>query len=350
MWGFAERPTGVTDDGPRGLGEEYRAFVGAHPGATLWHDADFLDCLAAGVPGGALHFADLREGAALRGVLPFFLRRRFGLSQVIVPPLARYAPPLVDAEVLARDGAEASAARLLDRVRAISRRGTWLPPGPLSLDLAWAPSTLDSDAWPTALAGFRCAMQPTYRINLVQPPQSLRAGLSRSMRKRIKRAEGAVRIERGPLTTDDLALLAAPFARQRLALPFSVDVVADALALLAPQGRAIGTRATDAAGELLGVSVLLLDRHAAYAWVSASTEHARELAVGSYLLWSEVGHAHDLGLGCHDFLGSALPGAAANRRALGGELCHYPTWSSESVAWRALSRWRRRGGAEVARE
>ena len=317
---------------PSSLDAAYRDFVAQHPRAQVWHDADFLGALGAGLSHGHWSYVNWTEAGELVGVLPYFRRQRFGISSITVPPLARYADPLFAPHVVARQGVMSCVEQVLER----------LPRGMASVDLAWSPDVV-ADVSPTLiLAGLQVSLHPTYRLRLPPTAAELPSLFSSSTRKRYLRAQRQLQLKRGPLSQEGLDLLSTPYERQELSQPYDDRVLRAAFEHLRQQGHAIAHEAYDVDGQLLAASILLLDQQGAYSWVSGSSDAGRKHAAGSYLFAEEMRTAQERGHYNYDFLGSALPGPAANRRSLGGHLTHYVTWHREAGWWNGLQALRQR--------
>ena len=293
---------------PRDLDDAYRAFVAAQPGATLWHDADFLACFGRG-RGRWTYAATTDADGALTGVLPAYRRRYpLGLAHgVAMPPLVRYCGPLL-AGRLPPEQRGPTARALLAEARRLGLR----------FAQAWPREASAFVDVPEVAADFRIAERSTYLYDPRGTPADLLARATKSKRRRIRRAREHFAAERGPLGTADLAALRTPFRQQGLPVPYDEAVLAQAFALLHDRDLATCQRIVAPDGALAASAVCLWDAHRMYLWVIGSRAEGVGNAHAGTLAYAEMfALAQSLGLAEVDTLGSDLPGPAKHRRELG---------------------------------
>ncbi|MFK8054901.1 MAG: GNAT family N-acetyltransferase [Saprospiraceae bacterium] len=308
----------------------YRDFIADHPEATVWHDADFLTCLTAHETTHDWSSVELSVDGDLVGILPICTKKRVDGLVITTPPLARYCSPLFEEAYLAKVGAESAICSLLEA----------LPKGYSSLDQQWHPSLF---AKASAASCVEVKELPTYKIELPDTFEEVIMLPRKKMRKTLRSATKHWTLRQVQLDEEGIALLGSPFVRQQKPVPYDGRTVLAAYNLLSERGQAVCHYAYDPQGVLQGASVCLADAHTAYCWITGSSDEARDNSCGSFLLSTEVQWAFEKGLKEVDFLGSALPGPAENRRHLGGVLHSYPhVYVDANFMTKALRGWRMR--------
>ena len=315
---------------PAGFCADYRRFVAAHPDATLWHDPEVLRALEPPGERGAYHGVVVRDTSGqVAAAVPVYRKRRVDGTVATVPPLARYADPLT---ALPRDGGgEAQAVAVL--------REAWR-------DCVSVDHVLGSRAAPlvgalrAAFPGLGVRERATYLVPLDDGLDAAHRRVSRSKRKRLRKAEDYWQATDVGLSRACGDVLAAPFRRRGLAVPYDESVLQALAIALAPRGAFRIDAARHPDGTLGAAALVIADEGTAYALLSGSTDAARAYDGGSYVLWRNVAYAAERGCRRLDFLGSDLPGPAQNRRDLGGVRETYvQVWLDRrpwTRAWRAL--------------
>jgi len=308
----------------------YRDFVAGHAQATVWHDADLLECLTAHDSIHEWSGVELIVKEMLVGVLPICCKKRVDGLVIVTPPLARYCSPLFIEEYLVEVGAENAICNLLNA----------LPKGYVSLDQQWHPSLF---AEASVASCVEVKEMPTYKIELPPTLEEVMMLPRKKMRKTLRNATKYWTLRKVQLDEEGIVMLGAPFVRQQKPVPYEGRTVLAAYNVLSKRGQAVCHYAYDPQGVLQGASVCLSDKHTAYCWITGSSDEARDNSCGSFLLASEVLWAFEKGLQAVDFLGSALPGPAENRRHLGGILHSYPhVYVDANFLTKALRSWRMR--------
>ena len=291
-----------------GFCADYRSFVHAHPDATLWHDPDFLEALApVGARGGYCGVVLRDGGGAVTAAVPVYRKRRVDGVVATVPPLARYADPLT--ALPHGRGGEAQAVDVL--------RAAWRDC--VSADHVLSPRAAHlAGALRVSCPGLGVRERDTYVVSLDDGLEAAHRRMSRSKRKRLRKAGAYWRTATIGLGAECRDVLAAPFRRQGLAVPYDEAVLSALAVALAPRGGFRIDAALHPDGTLGAAALVIADEGTAYALLSGSTDAARAHDGGSYALWRNVTAAAELGCRRLDFLGSDLPGPAQNRRDLGG--------------------------------
>lgn len=313
------------------LDAAYRDFVAGCPTATVWHRAELLTCFGREARHADWDAAVHRDAAGgIVAALPYYAKRRLDGRVVVMPAPIRYLGPVFDPAYAARVGFAEAYRRVL----------AGLPTGLRSFDQAWSPA-LPPPAVALAGAQFRSAARPTYLVDLTGGAEALARRPNKSMRKRLRRAERYWRCTPEPLTADAHDVLEASVRREGVDVGYRRDALGEALGALGEAGVAHVARHPD--GSIGAVSVAIADEGTGYCWLSGSTLRARDHDGGSYVLWCDVSWAQRRGCAQVDFLGSALPGPAENRRQLGGRRAEYPYVYRDAAPWtRALRWWRTR--------
>lgn len=313
-----------------GFSPAYRAFVAAHPAATVWHDADFLECLTAHESIHDWSAAELIVDGVLVGVLPICTKKRVDGHVITTPPLARYCSPLFRSAYLRSVGEKRAICALID----------CLPKGYVSLDQQWHPTLYESTLEANCV---QTKELPTYKIELPKSLEEVIMLPRKKMRKSLRQAAEYWTLTQGKVNAEVLGLLKSPFHRQQLEVPFDDQPILSAFEYLESKEQAVCHFAHDPNGELQGATICLADNHAAYCWIAGSSEEARPYSCGSFLLATEVRWAFERGLQEVDFLGSALPGPAENRRHLGGTKHLYPhVYTDKTLLTKGIRSWRMR--------
>ena len=302
-----------------------RLYAEASAPRSLWSDPAFL--AGFGESRGAWHVQYVGPAGSPQLALPYFARATPLGAVVTLPPLLRYVEPLFVGEPT-----PSVRARLLEAaIEALSARHG------LST-FSFTPET--SALLPEDLSGLQ--WRPTYRVPLGEGVNTARLA-NKTMRRRLRRAREHWRLTTGPLTESVLEVLEAAFARQGIGVPYDRTVLAAHFAQLHASGQAVSHQCLDERGAVQAASVVIADERAAYCWVSGSTDAARAHDGGSLVLAADVAWAQATGRRWADFLGSALPGPAENRRQLGGERSRYAYVQRDRAWWAKLRRrWRQR--------
>lgn len=308
----------------------YRAFVAGHAQATVWHDADLLECLTAHDSVHEWSGIELVIKGELVGVLPICCKKRVDGLVITTPPLARYCSPLFEEVYLTTVGAEEAICSLLKAT----------PNRYVSLDQQWHPSTFAQTLKTNCV---KVKELPTYKIKLPSTREEVMMLPRKKMRKTLRSASNYWTLAKVQLDEEGITLLGSPFVRQQKPVPFDGRAVLAAYNVLSAKGQVVCHYAFDPQGILQGASVCIADAHTAYCWITGSSDEAREHSCGSFLLATEVLWAFEQGLKEVDFLGSALPGPAENRRHLGGVLHAYPhVYVDTNFMTKTLRSWRMR--------
>ncbi len=308
----------------------YREFVVAQPGATLWHDPDFLEALAPDSDRSGWNAALVEASGKIVGALPYFRKQRPDGWVVTLPALVRYCGPLVDSDWAEAVGPE----RAFDGIFGA------LPSGYRSFDQTWPrlPGTIEFDS-------FQYTTRTTHRIDLRgKTVPELQSDQSRNMRSDLRRAGRHFEIRFAEaLSVDIHEALEAPFARQGIPVPYRRKSLEDTFALLRKRGRICCTCAYGPDGGLGAASLFVGGDYDAYALVTGSKAAARRYNGGSLVLWRGTTWALEAGMRQLDYLGSDHPGIAANLRHLGGQPAEYVHVHRDRAFWtKALRRWRGR--------
>lgn len=316
-----------------GFGDDYRAFVAAHPGASLWHDPDFLTALAPPQTRGAYHGVVLRDASGtVTAAVPVYRKRRLDGLVATVPPLGRYADPLTAAPP--GRGGEAQAVAVL--------REAWR--GCVSVDHVLSPrATALLAPLRQACPGLRHRERTTYLASVADGMEPAWRAVAKGKRRQLRRAEAYWTLGTSGLTAEVLEVLRTPFRRQGLAVPYSEDVLRAVARDLAPGERFRVHTARHPDGVLGAAGVAVADGETVYALVSGSTAAARGHDGGSLMLWRHLRFAAATGRSRVDFLGSDLEGPGRNRRELGGRAAAYAQVWWDQRAWTRGLRWWRGG-------
>ena len=309
-----------------GFSQAYRAFVAGHPDATVWHDADFLECLAK-----ADHWQGflVNEGDTCIGVLPAYLKpTKLGVS-LTMPPLVRYMFPLVSPSLSKAKRNEALQA-LVNQAKAASAK----------LDFYWPPTLLEAA---NSIKAVNLLERITYLGDTTGSADDLLGRANKSTRRRLRRAMEFFTVTRGPLAEDALTMLRAPFEKQGIPTPYNEQVLQRAFDVLFEKQMATCHRVLAPDGTLAAAAISLYDEQRLYLLVVGSRADLANANAGSLANFDMLRLSNELGLPQADFLGSMLPGPAENRRQLGGRPLSYPhLFADANLLTKSLRSWRNR--------
>ncbi len=312
------------------LDAQYREFVATHDPASVWHDADFLECFGKDSFGAQWDYVCIHSAGELVGVLPYYTRLKLWGRIAQMPILLRYGGPLVSQTWLDSVGqTEAEHAVKLA-----------LPSKLAQFSQTWNPHKFPYQHTDTTEINnaFSVEARPTYIVPLDGEWEDVQRLANKTMRRRLRKARSYWQCETGALDEAALELIEAPLKRQNLKIPYRRQALVNMFEIMRQKGRAVSHRALDPNGVLQAVSIALADDEVGYCWLSGSSDAARPHDGGSYVLAMDMKWAWQRQLKKLDFLGSALPGPAENRRQLGGQLSYYPhIFYSKSVFAKCFS-------------
>ena len=309
-----------------------RQLAAGHPQASIWHDIELLRGLLPDDGRHRLCVAYVEVGEQTRACLPYCLREGLLGSVVTEPPLWRYSAPLFAADAGQEEQRELLL-RLLDA----------LPSSLGSIDLNLPPSAAHL-LQGVDVPGFLQRERSTYLANTARSEEELFARVSKRRRRHLRRAArywAAVTVD--ALDSELHVILAAPFVRQGLRLPYDPERLDRILAALLPKGKALIHVLLHPDGRPGAVLVSLLSERDGYLWLAGDVEDARAEYGGHLVYWEGILGVQRSGRPQLDCLGSDLRGPAEQRRSLGAYRVPYVhVWRDRHVLRRVIRRWRGR--------
>jgi len=259
------------------------------------------------------------DDAGVAGRLPYVVRRRFGLTMLTQPPLARDLGPL-----LRHDRARTASDRLAFEQRVMTELIESLPPFDV-FQQSFSPCVTNwlSFYW----AGFDATVRYTYRLPDLSDVDRLWEGLSSDHRRKVRRAREELEVVSAPDLDALHRLLAETFERQGLSVPYSRDHLARVDSACASRGARRMFFATDSGGTVHAALYLVWDERAAYSLIRA---RAAQSPGGSSRLhgalrlldWEAIRFAAGV-TGSFDFTGSMIEPIERVLRGFGAEQTRY---------------------------
>jgi hypothetical protein len=266
-------------------GETERAYA-------IFQQPWWLDAVAPG------HWGEVTCEHAGRVVarLPFVVRGRRRVRMLTQSSLTQTLGPWV----------EPSSAK---PARALSRQHELLADLEAQLPPAWAFSQQFSPAMLNALpfrwAGYHLEVRYTYRLDALDPTDTLWWGLRDNIRREIRKARRRVEVV-ADLGVDRFHdVLSRTYARQHLPTPHSVDKLGRLEAACAARGAGSMLFARDEAGRIHAVAWVVWDVQGAFYLLAGADPHLRTSGASSLLAWEALTRAREH-TDVFDFRGSML--------------------------------------------
>ncbi len=304
--------------------DAYARFV-AEQKLPLWWQPDWLE--AASVESdGDWDVALLEEDGELIAVWPYATYRKGPFTVLTNPPLT----PRLGIAQTPIDGHASS--QLIERRR---RLGLLLEQLPKHSHLRqnFLPSY---GSWqPLRWAGFAQTSRTTFVLDTADL-RTVYDGLHGSLRRHLRAAENELQVfEHGGLVAL-YQLQQASFARQKLGIPYSLDLLMALDGVAEAHGRRKLLFAADKQGQVIAGLYLIADAQAVTYLASGLDPARKDSSAMPMLVWRGIEWAHELGLP-FDFEGSDLEGVAEFFARFGGRAVSYhELWKTPSTAYRWL--------------
>ncbi|MEL6969541.1 MAG: GNAT family N-acetyltransferase [Bacteroidota bacterium] len=252
----------------------------------------------------------------LQGLLPFQLRRRWGLRFLTSPPLSPRLGPWI--RYPKQEQTEQQKLAYLHRVLT-------------ALDEALPEADYYRISWPYELTygmpwqmrGWQQRLRYSYVLPLEKATTQLWKALKPSLRNKIRKGEKSLRIE----SSDDWQLLFQlvdeVFLYRNVSRQLAIDQVKDLHQAARQQKACQLWLVYDEAGNPHAALWLYYDQTTAYNLLLGSDPAMRQSGAVPFLLWHAIRWAKEQGLRYFDFEGSHLPGVEPFFRSFGAEAWPY---------------------------
>lgn len=263
------------------------------------------------------HYAASKDkGGELRGVLPYQLKKRWGMTVITPPP---FSPRLGPYLVYPKDCISLRQ-RQSYQYKVLTELAENLP------DVAYA-----KIHWPYELTfglpwqnlGWQQNVRYSYVIDLQQSSDNIYSQFKSSLRNKIRKAERQLEIRQSTGYRAVLRLNQLDFEHRGVEPQFTeklmtkLDTAADKA-----QARKIWL-AEDEQKRVHAAIWILFDKDSAYNLFLGSDPELRSSGASTLLLWKAIQWAQERGLSHFDFEGSHLPGVEPFFRSFGGEARPY---------------------------
>ncbi len=262
-------------------------------------------------------YVEVRNGGGqLEALLPFQIRRRWGLLLLMAPPLCPQIGPVIHLPESAKTEQQKNTHlhRILTELNAV------LPPADY-YKVSW-PYSLENGL-PWQMLGWQQKVRYSYVLPLGKSTTQLWKNLKPSLRNKIRKAEGIVAVQESQDWKLLFHLVDEVFLYRGVGRQVSVDQV-EQLYKAADQNQACQLwTAVDEANNPHAAMLLLYDDTKAYNLLLGSDPALRQSGAVPLLLWHAIRWAKDQGLTHFDFEGSHLPGVEPFFRSFGAEAWPY---------------------------
>ena len=249
------------------------------------------------------------------GIWPYFIKKKYGISYVTLPPLTPFLGPL--AFTISKERLSSHKRRKVHK-RVLFDLTEQLPQTTL-----WVCQSLpDFSNWqPLYWKGFTQTTRYTHRIDLSSTKEELLNNISAKTRQRIKKAESSVEISESSEILTISHVVNQSFARQDVRNPIRKDLLLDLDQELKKKNQKVALIAKSK-GSTVAATYFIYDREVAYLILTGRTDDDPGGTV-SLLIWRSILEAKRLGLKWFDFEGSMIEGIADFFSSFGGELTPY---------------------------
>ncbi len=271
--------------------------------------------------------AVVEQGGEVAAAMPFYVRRRLGLTLLVQPPLTQTLGPWV------RETGAGPTGTLERQKRVMSSLIDQLPPF-AHFEQAWNHRVTN---WlPFFWRGFSQTTRYTYVLPDLGDEGALWANLRENIRREIRKAEGrhalTVRSADSPAELQDLNR--KTFERQGRAVPYAPEIVERIDRACESRGCRRIWIAEDGEGRPHAGAYVVWDEDSAYYLIGGGDPELRRSGATSLCLWHAIRHAATVTRG-FDFEGSMLEPVERFFRAFGARQVPYHLVSkTPSRLWR----------------
>ena len=264
--------------------------------------------------------ARVYDGERLAGRLPFIVRRRFGLTLLTQPRLARDLGPWVRDT----DGGAKKSGRLAVEKRVMTELIQGLPRFDV-FQQSFSPSV--GNWLPFYWCGFQATLRYTYRLPELGDLDRLWERLSSDHRRKIRRARDELEVVNEPDLDGMYRLLAGTFERQGLPAPYEREALKRVDAACEQRDARRMFFAVDSQGRVQAALYLVWDSDCAYSLIRAHAPHPPGGSQGLHgalrmLDWEAIRFASTV-TGTFDFTGSMIEPIERVLRGFGADQTPY---------------------------
>jgi GNAT acetyltransferase-like protein len=270
--------------------------------------------------------ATVRRGDDVVARLPYMCRRRYGLTTIVQPHLTQTLGPWLAPTTCKY------AKRLEAEKRLLGQLIEALPPFDF-FRMNFSPAMTN---WlPFYWAGFEATVRYTYRIEDLSDLDRVHADFQESVRRGIRKAQGALAVDDDYPLEDLLRLNTETFARQGLRPPYSDAFVRRLDAACSARGSRRVLGAIDADGRAHAGLYVVWDEHTLYPLINARDPELQAFGSNTLLYWEAIRLASEVSR-VFDFEGSMLEPIEHFVRAFGGRQTPYFSVSKAGIRARSV--------------
>jgi hypothetical protein len=241
---------------------------------SLFQSAWWWDLVAPG----AWREARVEVDGQVRARWPYLVKRRYGLSGITAPPLAKWSGPWIDA-------GEGKLATRMDRTKdLLGQLVAQLPPH------TWLAQNLHTDLeyWlPLTWHGFELAPRVSYEIIGAADEELCWQGVSDKTRNVVRKARRTLEV-RPCAVAELLRMLDLSYRRQGRRAPIEPAILARVAEAVSARGQGGAIGAWDGTGALHAASLFVWDDRRTYYLVGGGDPALRNSGAASLLLWDGI--------------------------------------------------------------
>lgn len=257
--------------------------------------------------------ATVQRGGELVARLPYVVKRRCGLTSLVMPPLTQNLGPWLRP----REGKYAS--RLASEKELMNELIEKLPP----FDRFSQSFHFSITNWlPFYWRGFTQTTRYTYRLEDLSDLETLWSDLAENVRRAIRKARKEVSMREDMDVEAFIKLNSLTFARQGAEAPYPPELVRRLDAACAEQGRRKILFAEDASGLVHAAVYVVWDEDSAYNLMLGSTPELRGSGASSLVMWEAIQYASKV-TRSFDFEGSMIESVERSFRSFGARQVPY---------------------------
>lgn len=255
-----------------------------------------------------------RHKDAIRGVWPYLIKQKYGLTYITMPSLTPYLGPYY------RDQSKElkePAWRALEK--SIQQNLFQQIPKHLMMISHWHPNI--NNWMPLHWLGCKQTTRYTYRIDLLQDLGQIQSAITNKQRSAIKQAKANYQIVDSSSASDLWPLIEETYQRQCTSIPFSRTYYDNWDAALQQHQASKIFLVSDSSATQAGI-YMAYDHDTAYLMITGRTSGSNAGAV-SLGIQQAIQTAKEMGLKYFDFEGSMMEGVERYFRSFGGGLTPY---------------------------
>ncbi len=268
------------------------------------------------------------ENGNIAGVLPYFIKHKYGFSYITMPLFVKHMGPFLAPEWRELKHEHRLYTKLIAQLPKVDGFVQDFHPSVTN----WLPFH-----W----SGYRQTTRYVYQLD-IRDPDRVHAGINRNMRRNIQKAEDQLEVSCEGNPEDIYRLNRLSFDRKNLGLPYSFEQFRAHDEALANHNARHLFFARDAQGRIHSAAYLIRDQNTAYYHICGDDPALRQSGSGILLIWRAIQFAAEtLKVTVFDFEGSMLPEVEAIRRQFGAhQTPYFRIWKYHSRLFKLLDRFR----------